>query len=167
MLEKKGKALSLTVSLLAVIVLSVADQLFKYLAVAHLKPVGSIVLIKGILGLSYVENDGAMMGFLSGNVVVMAIISFAVLAGLVVFICFGKIGIGVPYFCLVAIISGGIGNIIDRIARGFVVDYIEFLFVRFYVFNFADMLITCACFILIFYEIVTAVKETKGRKSDA
>ena len=68
------------------------------------------------------------------------------------------------YICLVMIATGGIGNIIDRIFRGYVVDYIEYLFVDFYIFNFADCLITVGAFLLIFYQIYLAIKESKEKK---
>ena len=62
------------------------------------------------------------------------------------------------------ICAGGIGNIIDRIVRGFVVDYIEVLFIDFYVFNFADCLITCGAFALMGYLIYEMVQESKKEK---
>ena len=62
------------------------------------------------------------------------------------------------------IAAGGIGNIIDRIFRGFVVDYIEVLFVDFYVFNFADCLVTVGAFLILFYEIYGIYKEAKQKK---
>ena len=62
-------------------------------------------------------------------------------------------------------ISGGIGNIIDRIRLHYVVDYIEPLFVNFAVFNFADCLITVGAFLLIFYLIFDLVKDSKKNKN--
>ena len=64
----------------------------------------------------------------------------------------------------VLIISGGLGNLIDRIFRGSVIDYIEPLFVNFAVFNFADCLVTVGAAILIVYLIYDLVKSV--RKSD-
>ena len=61
-------------------------------------------------------------------------------------------------------ISGGIGNIIDRIRLHYVVDFVEPLFVNFAVFNFADCLITVGAFALIFYLIVDLVKDSKKQK---
>ena len=66
--------------------------------------------------------------------------------------------------CLLFMISGGIGNIIDRIRLHYVVDYIEPLFVDFAVFNFADCLITVGAFVLIFYLIYDLIKDTKKSK---
>ena len=160
----KGKTIAFSLAIITI--LSAFDQFLKCLVVNNLKPIKSIVLIKGFLGLNYVENDGAMMGLLGGRVVLLAVVSSVILIGLIVLIALGKVKVGVYYFCLIAIISGGVGNIIDRIFRGFVVDYIEFLFVRFYVFNFADMLITCSCFFLVFYEIYSAIIERRKRSKN-
>ena len=68
------------------------------------------------------------------------------------------------YCCIIAIVSGGIGNIIDRVVRGYFVDFIEFLFVDFYVFNFADCLITVGAFLIIGYEIYDIIKDRKKKK---
>ena len=157
---------TLFVSLFSILLLTLIDQLIKHVVFNRLRPVGSFVLINKVLSLTYVENRGTMMGLFNLNATVMAIISFVVLAGLIVFVCLGKLKFGFPYVCIILIIAGGAGNIIDRIFRGFVIDYIEFLFVDFYVFNFADMLITCSCFLLVFYELYTVFAERKRQKND-
>ena len=60
--------------------------------------------------------------------------------------------------------AGGLGNIIDRVFRGYVIDYIEVLFVDFYIFNFADCLVTCSAFLIVFYEIYSVYREYKTKK---
>ncbi len=152
----------LTVLFIAVLV--GADQLIKFFVVADLKPIGEKMLIPGFIQLHYVENDGAMMGLMSGKTTVMIIAAAVALVVLFALIFSKKIKFGFLYCCLVMIISGGIGNIIDRIFRGFVVDYIEVLFVDFYVFNFADCLVTVSAFLIIGYEIYDLVKDAKSKK---
>ena len=66
--------------------------------------------------------------------------------------------------CLLLMISGGIGNVIDRIRLHYVVDHIEPVFVNFAVFNFADCLITVGAFALIFYLILDLIKDFKKTK---
>ena len=61
--------------------------------------------------------------------------------------------------------AGGAGNMIDRILHGYVVDFIEPLFVKFAVFNFADICITVGAFMLIGYEIYEIIRETKAKKA--
>lgn len=164
-MNKKIK--TLVISFLVIISLSGIDQLIKYFVERDLKPVGSVTVLKGILAFTYVQNNGAMMGLFNGGVIPLTVISFVILAGLIVYICMGKAKINVSYVCVIAMISGGIGNIIDRIARGYVVDYIEALFVDFYVFNFADMLVTCSCFIIVGYEIYQIIAEQKKKKGES
>ena len=161
---KKGKLFTLLVSFAVILLLSGVDQLIKFFVERDLKPVGSVVVIKNVLAFTYVKNDGAMMGFLGGNVSFLAVFSLLIIIALFCFIVFGKLRVSIPYICIVTILSGGIGNVIDRIFRGYVVDYIEALFVQFYVFNFADMLITCSCITLIIYEIYKAVIEARDRR---
>ena len=65
--------------------------------------------------------------------------------------------------CLLLVVAGGIGNVIDRIMYGYVVDFIEPLFVDFAVFNFADCCITVGAFMLIGYEIYEIINERKKK----
>lgn len=152
------------ITALAVLILVGIDQLTKYFVVTDLKPIGQKMLIPGVIQFNYVENTGAMMGLLGGKTTLMIILAFIALAVLFALILTKKIRFGFLYCCIIAIVSGGIGNIIDRVARGYVVDFIEFLFVDFYVFNFADCLITVGAFLIVFYEIYDIIKEQKAKK---
>ena len=64
------------------------------------------------------------------------------------------------------IVSGGIGNLIDRFFRSFVIDYIEVLFIDFPVFNFADILVTVGSFLLAFYLIYDTLKDRETKKTE-
>ena len=152
------------VSLAVIAVLTAADQLIKYFVVTYLKPIGEKLIIPGVLRFTYVENDGAMMGLFGGKAQVMMWITVVIIAVLLVILLLKKIKFGFNYCCLVAIIAGGIGNLIDRFRLGFVIDYIDVLFVKFYVFNFADCLITVGAFLIIGYQIYEIIRETKGKK---
>lgn len=151
-------------SLISIVLLVGADQLIKYFIDLFLKPVGSVTVIPKVLQLSYYENDGAMMGMMSGKTTVMTV--FAVLCLLLV--CYilysGKLGYGIDFWCVVFVAAGGIGNLIDRVFRGYVIDYIEVLFVDFYIFNFADCLVTCAAVAIIISQIYQFTKESKKNK---
>lgn len=151
-------------SALSVVLLVGIDQLIKYFVVINLKPVGSVMFIKGFLQFSYVENTGAMMGLMEGKTTIMIIAALIVLSVLFILILTNKIKFGFEFCCFVMIAAGGIGNIIDRIFRGFVVDYIEVLFIDFYVFNFADCLVTVGAFLILFYEIYGIYKDAKLKK---
>ncbi len=151
-----------------IIIVSVAlDQIIKYFVDLYLKPVDSLMIIPRVLQLNYVENTGAMMGMLGGKTALMSV--FAVISLIAVgFIIYSNVLTSkIDYYSVVFIAAGGIGNIIDRVVRGFVIDYIEVLFVDFYVFNFADCLITSAAFVIIFNQIYGIYKEYKQKKAKA
>ena len=154
-------------SVITIILLVVVDQIIKFFVELYLKPVGSVPVINKVLQLSYYENDGAMMGLMSGKTAVMTILAVICL-GVIAFVIFsGKVKFGVDYCCIVLMMSGGLGNIIDRIFRGYVIDYIEVLFIDFYIFNFADCLVTVAAILLIVNQIYEMVKENKIKKEKA
>lgn len=156
----------MTALITAVIIsaLTALDQIIKYFIYNDLRPIGSKMILKGILQLNYVENTGAMMGIMQGKTSFLAVAAAIILIVLFALIITKKIKFGFIYCCLVMIVSGGLGNIIDRIFRGFVIDYIEVLFVDFYVFNFADCLVTVAAFLIIGYEIYDMIKDSKRKK---
>ncbi len=154
------------ISVILIVLLVGVDQLIKYFVDIYLKPIGSTMVLPGVLQFSYYENDGAMMGMMSGKTTVMTV--FAALCLLLVgFILYsGKLGYRIDFWCVVFITAGGIGNLIDRVFRGFVIDYIEVLFVDFYIFNFADCLVTCAAFVIIISQIYQFVRDSKKNKEE-
>lgn len=158
--KNKLRLISILIIFLSVFV----DQIIKYFVYLYLKPISEKMLIPGILQLHYLENDGAMMGFMSGKTEIMTVASIICMIGIVAVLLSGKMKFGVDYLCLVFMAAGGFGNIIDRVFRGFVIDYIEVLFVDFYIFNFADCLVTCSAFIIVFYEIYETYREHKKKK---
>ena len=160
----KNKIKNSVVAISVMAVLVAVDQIIKYFVELKLKPIGISPLIPGFLQLHYHRNDGAMMGFLEGKTVLVTILAVACMIALIVLMFSNVVKTKLDYICLVMIATGGIGNIIDRIFRGYVVDYIEYLFIDFYIFNFADCLITVGAFLMIFYQIYLAIKESKEKK---
>ncbi|MDD6147006.1 MAG: signal peptidase II [Oscillospiraceae bacterium] len=141
------------------------DQIIKYFVYAYLKPVGSTPVIPGVLQLSYYENDGAMMGMMGGKTLLMTLLAAVCIGGILFVILSGKLQSLFELSCITLMLAGGLGNIIDRIFRGFVIDYIEVLFVDFYIFNFADCLVTCgaaAVLIFEFYQMFQGKKKEKA-----
>lgn len=166
MKKENGKRLLIFLGQLAVIaVLAGADQLTKYAAEQRL--IGErIVLIKNFLALTYVQNTGAAFGSFSGRTFILTGVTGAVIIAGIVILALGKIKGKLPCLCAVMILAGGIGNLIDRIANKYVIDFIETLFIDFPVFNFADILVTCGVFIAVIYMIYDSVKEYKEKKND-
>ena len=124
----------------------VADQVAKYLTVVNIALYEDIEFIPGLLGLTYVQNTGAAFSSFEGQQWLFALI-FVVLTGLILYEYFKK---PQPFskferWCIAAIYGGGLGNMIDRVRLGYVVDMIETKFMVFPVFNVADCFITCGC----------------------
>ena len=153
------------ISMAAAAALIAADQLIKLAVERGLQPVGYKEFIDGFIGWRYVRNTGAAFGSFSDSTVLLSVFTAVVLIALIVYVFSGKIK---SKFCLVTvtmIIAGGAGNLIDRIFRGYVVDFIEVQFTDFAVFNFADILVTCGAFMLIGYLIYDTVKEFRAKKA--
>ena len=131
-------------------VIAAADQLTKYLTVANLPLYAQVEVLPGVVGLTYVKNYGAAFSSFQGMQWLFAIV-FVVFTVCVVWEYRKK---SMPFtsyerWCIAAIYGGGLGNMIDRIRLGYVVDMIETKFIEFPVFNVADCFITCGCIALI------------------
>ena len=126
------------------------DQYTKYLTVANIPRWGSVPAIPGLFDLTYVQNTGAAWSSFEGQIWLFALI-FAVFAGFIIWE-FPKKRMGFrtsERWCIVAVFAGGLGNMIDRVRLGFVVDMIRLEFMDFPVFNVADCFICCGCIALI------------------
>ncbi|MGN0570988.1 MAG: signal peptidase II [Candidatus Fimenecus sp.] len=155
------------VAVVVIAVLVALDQGIKYLAVVHLEPIGSFPLLNGILQLSYVENTGAAFGSFSKYTTLLSVFTGLVLLGGFVYLLMGKCKPVPVYISAILILAGGAGNLIDRVFRGFVVDYIEPLFIEFAVFNFADILVCVGAAILIIYLLYDMFHDAKKTKQAA
>ena len=129
---------------------AVLDQITKYLTVRFIPLYEHIEVMPGVVGLTYVRNTGAAFSSFEGMQWLFALI-FLVFTGALLWEYFKR---RLPFtrferFCIAAIYGGGLGNMIDRLRLGYVVDMIETLFVDFPVFNGADCFITCGCIALL------------------
>ena len=126
------------------------DQITKYLTVHFIPLYEHVPVLPGVVGLTYVRNTGAAFSSFEGMQWLFALI-FLFFTVALLWEYFKK---RLPFtrferFCIAAIYGGGVGNMIDRLRLGYVVDMIETLFVDFPVFNVADCFITCGCAALI------------------
>ena len=163
MTSKWGKRLLL---LGAVALGILADYLTKLLAVARLKGEDPVPFLRGVLRFSYVENPGAAWGMLANHRWVFMVFSAVAIAAIVVYL----VRRDPPLLLCVSlslILSGGIGNMIDRTFRGVVVDFIEFYLFPFPVFNVADCLVVVGAGLLILWLIRDTVREQKKKKENA
>ena len=126
------------------------DQWTKALTVAHIPLYTHVPFWDGLFRFTYVQNTGAAFSSFLGQQWLFALI-FALFTLALIFER-RKNTMGFKRFerwCIIAIWSGGLGNMIDRLRLGYVVDMIELEFIRFPVFNVADCFITCGCVLLI------------------
>ena len=126
------------------------DQFTKYLTVANIPLHTEIPAIPGLFHLTYVQNTGAAFSSFEGQQWLFVLV-FAVFTAAIIWEFSGKRWpfTNLERWLIVSIYAGGLGNMIDRIRLGFVVDMIEVDFMRFPVFNVADCFITCGCVLLI------------------
>ena len=126
------------------------DQWTKYLTVASIPLYSRVPFWDGVFRFTYVRNTGAAFSSFLGQQWLFALI-FLVFTGLLLFELKKNTMGFLPFerWCLTAIWAGGLGNMIDRVRLGYVVDMIEVEFIRFPVFNVADCFITCGCVLLI------------------
>ncbi len=144
------------ISLISVAVIVGLDQLIKWLVLKNLEFKGSVPFIHfgdvEIINLSYHKNTGAAFSIFSGmQIFLIVVTSIFIIAGIYAIVS-GKVRRPSLVASFTLIIGGGIGNLIDRIFRGFVIDYIEVRLFDFAVFNFADccVIIGAALFIIVY-----------------
>ena len=143
----------------------VLDQLSKLLAVKLLAPIGSVPLWEGVLHLTYVENRGAAFGMLADHRWVFMSISTIAIIAIALYLYSGRNEGKLYTSALMLIVSGGIGNMIDRIALGYVVDFIDFALIDFAVFNIADSLVCIGAGLLVLALVLDIIKEAKLEKA--
>ena len=143
------------------------DQLSKWLVVIFLKGNDSAVIIDNIFQFTYLENRGAAFGMLSEHRWVFLIISTVALVGITVYMFKYRPESKLAYVAVSFIVGGGIGNMIDRIWLGYVIDFIDFCAfpkIWSYVFNVADSFVCVGAGLLILYMILITVDEMKKEK---
>ncbi len=145
----------------------VVDQVSKILVIKYLKDIVSVELIPGIFRFTYVENRGAAFGMLSDNRWVFMIISTLAIGALIVYLWKFRPDSRLACLALSMIAGGGIGNMIDRVALGYVVDFIDFCAfpsVWMWVFNIADAFVCVGAGLLILWLIISMVQESREQK---
>ncbi len=155
------------ISLIAVIVLVAVDQIIKYWAVGALAT-SSITLIDGVLSFTYYENHGAAFGLMQNMQTLLITATIAILVVIMILVCKGKIKGNLLVSSISLIVAGGIGNLIDRVSNGYVIDYIYFELINFPIFNFADCCVVVGCGLMILYVLLDdrKAKQVKEQNRD-
>ena len=146
----------------------IIDQITKLLAVKYLIPVGSVPLIKfgnvQVLNLTYVENTGAAFGMLKDAPWVFNSISTIAIIVMLAYLFLGHAESMLSGIALSMLVSGGIGNMIDRISLHYVVDFIDFRLINFAVFNGADSFVCVGAGLLVL-ALILEMKEAMKKEA--
>ena len=147
----KQKRSFFTSFLIGFVILVGLDQWTKGLAVKHLMNQPPFVIWDGVFELLYSENRGAAFGMMQGKQFFFFLIALVVLAAVVYLLW--KMPVTERYMpmavCLMMVSAGAVGNMIDRIGQGYVVDFLYFKLINFPIFNVADCYVTISAFLLI------------------
>ena len=135
------------ISTIIAVVLVAVDQVIKNWAAETLIK-GEISVIEHVLYLKYTENTGVAFSMFSDNRWVLIGVTSIMLVAVLAFFLSGKVTEKLEIFSLSLLLSGGVGNLIDRISLGYVIDYIDVRIINFAIFNFADICICVGAFLL-------------------
>ena len=152
--------ISIVIILLAVL----ADQASKLLVINFLDREESLEIIPDIFRFTYVENRGAAFGMLDDNRWVFMVVSTVAIIGLLVYLFKFSGNNRLLNIGLALVIGGGIGNMIDRVAYGYVVDFLDFCAfpnLWMWVFNVADACVCIGMGVIVLYFIIDIVKDAK------
>ena len=154
---------------LLTLVLVAADQLVKYLVRANIPLGTSLPFLPGIMELTYWQNTGAAFSLFSEHTWVLtlisAVVSLVILGVLVKRVVAHPFGVA----SLSVVLAGAVGNLIDRVAFGYVTDMFNFQFMRFAVFNVADICVVCGgiAFCIYFLFFYDKLEKKEGDGDDA
>lgn len=150
--KKTTKIKIYIIPILVIAILTAFDQLTKAIITGKFAVQDSVDVIKDVFTITYVQNRGIAWGMFQGKKFLFIIIT-AIILGLCFYI-YQNIANNPRYklfrICMLVLISGAIGNMIDRIKLGYVIDFFSFDLINFPVFNVADIYVVCSMFIIFF-----------------
>ena len=153
----------LITTIIAVILIAV-DRITKNCAAQALAS-GDIAVIDKVLYFRYTENTGVAFSMFSDNRWVLVGITSVMLIVALAFFLSGKIKDKLELFALSLIIAGGVGNLIDRLSLGYVIDFIDVRIINFAIFNVADMCITIGAILVCIAAFAAEKREKRGQES--
>lgn len=145
----------LTTSFICILI----DQIIKIIITTNLKFTESINVIKNFFRITYLRNNGAAFSILSGNRIFLILITLIALLIIYIFLIKNKNINKIEAICYGTLMGGIIGNLIDRVRLGYVIDYLDFNIINYNypVFNFADICIVVSAILLL----IISIKEVK------
>jgi len=151
------------IALLLSAVAIAADQVIKMLVTANIKLNDQVPVIKGFFKIFYIQNNGAAFGMLQNQIWLFVLITLSISAAIIVALFKYENHEFFSYTASILIVGGGIGNLIDRVVRGYVIDYISISFFP-WIFNFADCCVTVGTVFLIIHILFFAERDGKSEK---
>lgn len=145
--------------ILAILLCIAADQAVKYYVVSHLALYGRAPLIPGFIELFYIQNTGGGFSILEGHTWVLTVLTAVLMAVIAVLLVKKFFSHPLAMWSLTVILGGGLGNLIDRVRLGYVVDMFHFQFMHYPVFNVADILVVCGVIVFAAYYLFLYDKE--------
>ncbi len=143
------------------------DQLTKLIVLSELTKVATIELIEKVFYFTYCENTGAGFSVFSEHTGMLAIISALVIVAMILYVVLKKPKSRMLITALTFLVGGAIGNLVDRVRLGFVVDFLDFRLIDFPIFNVADCFVTIGAALLIIYILfIDGKDERKEKKKD-
>lgn len=139
------------------------DQVIKMLVTANLMPVGRITVINGFLNLFYLENRGAAFGMFQNQKWFFIAVTLAISIVIIIALFKYENHEFFSYTASILIVGGGIGNLIDRVLHGYVVDYLSISFFP-PIFNFADCCVTVGTVFLLIHILLFVDKDGKSER---
>ena len=154
----------MVLTIIFVALLVAADQAIKLWTITALaaQPGARQEFLPGLLNFRYVKNTGAAFSAFSGRTAWVTAVSVILVLLVLGYLAFGKNVHKCTRLGLWLIVAGGLGNLYDRLALGYVVDFIEVLFVRFAIFNFADVCICCGAVLAAVGFVLAEKREKEG-----
>lgn len=144
------------------------DQISKYLVVLNIDLYESVRIIPGVFNFTYIQNEGAAFGSMANSRWLFMILSVVMIIGILVYMFWKKPQSKLLLSALTLIVAGGIGNMIDRVRLGYVIDFLDFCaFPNLWkwTFNVADSFVVIGAGMVILWMILDAVKEYKAEKA--
>lgn len=153
--------MTIAITAIVAVLLVAIDQVSKLLVLNNLKDADPVTVIDGFIQFRYVENTGAAFGIFSNNTWALSVFTGIVIILGIIFLATGKLKNKVEYSAVILMLAGGVGNLIDRVFRHYVVDFIEYTFMDYAVFNFADICVTVGAVLIVLAVIFETIKEKK------
>ncbi len=156
--------MSFIIAAVVAVLFLAADQITKYIVITNMELGQTVGFIDGFLDFTYIHNDGGAWGMFGGyRAMLLGVTAIMMIVILVLLIKNGKKS-KLFFWAGTLIISGGLGNMIDRIFRdGKVIDFLHATFIDFPIFNVADCAVVIGAGLLILYFVIDMIKESREK----